>query len=219
MTTQWGWPTWDEDVAYYEPQGSTVRVAIERQRDHDRPEFEAGDPIFHVENAELVYGGRDGDGHVGVEMPLIISAMRRWNNGRAHDERMIERYIRVFLGGEPEWISSEYLAVALPSFRARHGCTGDELTAPPQTEEWQAYLDGDVWGVYLQYRCDTWVTVRDFTDVDGATITTLRTGEVVRLLGHQWRTEPGTDSWGIYGERLAKSEALSLLPKPTKEPA
>lgn len=187
------------------------RAVIVRDDYPDKPEFFAGDPILD-DTGTVVYGGeeekRDRAGkYVGLGLHWSVEAVRyayehkmvesRWAYPE-WDVRTFERYVRIFHGGTVKWINdgqrggSTYCALALPEYRKTWGSEDESvLHDEAHTEEWEAFIEGDVFAVVIQRLEDG---ACGHTDCDE----------------HQSWVEVES-VWGHYGEKYAGEAALEQL--------
>lgn len=121
---------------------------------------------------------------------------------------VVERFLRIFHGARdvrtfhysysPD--SAVYLAFDSAAMRKTWGCAEDlENGAEATATEWQAYIDGDVYGV----RVERLVKVSSVTTFDGEEVDTEE--------AEDWETVDDSVLWGLYGEEYAKEVALDQL--------
>lgn len=195
--------TWNEDdytehtLTRETPHG-VFRARVSLDEYPEPPEDYSGDPIIDTEGGRLVYGGARPSGEgVDPTVARVLEAFELTRPGRyawcgEWDVETWERYVRAFHGGTVAWITDyhtggrAYVAVALPAFRRAHGWT--DLLRPPATDEWRAFVDGEVYVVTIEKACAF--------DDDGEPI--------------EW-TELDGPVGGCYGERWAKEEAAEQL--------
>jgi hypothetical protein len=135
-------------------------------------------------------------------------AARRFvfDHGMTKGIQLFERYLRTCHGTRdfrqftysymPD--SAVYVAFDSAAMREAWGYDGDE-GAKGDAEEWQAYIDGDVYGVGVEHR-------RGYS-----TVTTYDDGETEEHSGADWSETEDGFTWGYYGREYAESEAHSLL--------
>lgn len=119
---------------------------------------------------------------------------------------LFQRYARIFHGTRdirtfrysyvPD--SVEYMALDTEALRTEWGYDGDD-GAKGDAETWQAYIDGDVYGIGLEHR-------RAYTQT-----TEYADGETVTRTGEDWEETKDGFVWGYYGREYAEAEALSML--------
>lgn len=117
-----------------------------------------------------------------------------------------KRYARIFHGTRdfrtfhysysPD--SVEYMALDSAAARTAWGYDGDD-GAEGTAHDWQAYIDGDVYGVAIERR----VNVRTVKTADGETLSDDESDE--------WDEDRDTAVWGHYGEDWAVLAARDLL--------
>ena len=185
------------------------RARIINDEDAEAPEFFAGDPIFDLRDGALRYGGHTADDtgvHYTVERvgqvlrEKVIPAPWAWRGD--WDRETFERYISIFHGGTVEWVDDDretrYVAVALPEYRRSHGCTGDYLTREPESAEWVACVEGDVWGVVVEERV---IKSTEVHAMDGCLI----------CESEEEGWEEVDSCWGYYGREYAIESAEEML--------
>ena len=178
--------------------------AIVRRDDYpDAPEFEAGCPVYAYGDVSYGYEmedspryGADSDRHSGIDFPNAFAHF--YERQRFYDALgTLDRWLRIFHGGSLRQISSTvwqgepwYLTYDTRAMRAYWGQTGEMLeTSAPEADEWQAYIDGDVYSV----------------DVEQATAFD-DDGEPVA-----WESVDFGPIHGFYGEKWAREEAEGML--------
>lgn len=125
--------------------------------------------------------------------------------GMRKGTEVFKRFLRVFHGARdirefsysysPD--SAVYVAFDTADMRAEWGCSEDATDGAEGTAaEWQAYIDGDVYGVAVERR----VTV--------SSVTTFQGEEVATDEAEEWEEIDGSDVWGHYGEAWAKEAAV-----------
>jgi hypothetical protein len=121
---------------------------------------------------------------------------------------VFQRYLTIFQGTNdyrefsysysPD--SAVYVAFDTAELRKLWGCADDRTDGAEGTAaEWQAYIDGDVYGVALERR----VTVASVTTFHGDTVATAE--------DEDWQEIDDTAVWGHYGESWATEAAIEAL--------
>ena len=132
----------------------------------------------------------------GVYVPQAADAiLTAWQ--RLDDRDTFARYLRMFHGvttvaAASNW-PTDVLVFDTADFRRHVGMTMPPADLSGERDEWQAWLDGEVYGVIVE-RHRNGTTAWD----DGTTTTT-----------EQWREVESV--WGIYGHTYALEEAAELL--------
>lgn len=102
--------------------------------------------------------------------------------------------------------SAVYVAFDSAAMRTEWACAEDATDGAEGTAaEWQAYIDGDVYGVAIERR----VSVASVTTFEGETVAADETEE--------WQEVEDSAVWGHYGETWATQAAIDALPFYTKE--
>jgi hypothetical protein len=116
---------------------------------------------------------------------------------RLDDRDMFERYLRMFHAVTTVAVASngqtDVLVFDTADFRRHVGMTTTPAEVSGERDEWQAWLDGDVYGVIVERRRAGIIAW------DDATTTTIE---------QWWEVE---SVWGIYGHTYALEEAAELL--------
>jgi hypothetical protein len=124
---------------------------------------------------------------------------------------VFERYARIFHGTRdirkfhysyaPD--SVEYVALDSFAMRQAWGLEEDSEYADSFAEgtanDWQAYIDGDVYGIAIQQK-------RSFS-----TVTTYSDGSTDETTGEEWDTLEDSEMWGHYGKDWAEQAAREAL--------
>jgi hypothetical protein len=137
------------------------------------------------------------------------SAARRFTEqfGMSDGITILERYARIFHGTRDfrdfgysySQDNVRYVVFDSAAMREAWEYDGDE-GAKGDAIEWQAYIDGDVYGVGVE-RARHWVSTTLYEDGDPEVITR----------GVSWEETEDGFVWGYYGREYAESEALSQL--------
>ena len=132
----------------------------------------------------------------GVYVPQAADAiLAAWQ--RLDDRDMFVRYLRMFHGVTTIAVASngqtDVLVFDSADFRRHVGMATTSADLCGERDEWQAWLDGEVYGVIVE-RHRNGIIAWD----DGSTTTT-----------EQWREVESV--WGIYGHTYALEEAAELL--------
>lgn len=183
------------------------RVRIEIENAPDEPYDDGGSPIIRLYRRG--YGDYQAE-QVGstsyVLDSVILEAAARW----AKEPDVFERYCRIFHGARSfEWRDSgdsrDYIYVTLDpaDWREKMGLTDEWLDAHPDVKttnltEWNAYCDGDVYGVIVEKRV-TWTREHD-DEIDGTD------GDPSM---DDWQEVSAV--WGYYGEEYATEVAREQL--------
>jgi hypothetical protein len=155
-----------------EPDGDALAPALLVPR-HSRPRFAAG-----------VY--------VPVHAAQMLAA---WSH--LSDRDLFCRYLRIYHGASTVAVANtaevDVIVFDTADFRRHVGITTPPVDLSGEKAEWQAWLDGDVYGVVVERHRTGTITWDDNT----TTATS------------QWRE---VDSmWGLFGHEYAHQEALDLL--------
>jgi hypothetical protein len=121
---------------------------------------------------------------------------------------VFKRYLTVFHGTldarefsysySPD--SAVYLAFDSADMRKTWGCADDYAEAALGTaSEWQAYIDGDVYGIAVERR----VTISSTTTFQGESVPMPDV--------ESWEEVDDSACWGYYGETYATEAAIELL--------
>jgi hypothetical protein len=124
---------------------------------------------------------------------------------------VFERYARIFHGTRdirkfhysysPD--SAEYVALDSLAMRQEWGLEEDSEYAATGAEgtasDWQAYIDGDVYGIAVQRK-------RSYS-----TVTTYSDGSTEETSGVEWETVEDSEVWGHYGKEWAEQAAREAL--------
>lgn len=195
---------WDDNYRKGTLQDGDLRAVILLDEYPDAPYFDGGDPIFD-ERGEQVYGARG---------PLVDRVGEAYAKtltsryyGREWEQETFERYVRIFHDGSVSWVRSstyqggdDYAVVALPALRREMGCSDELVNREPEAGEWQAYLDGEVFGVCVERRVNVETVIRSVG------------GEVIREVVHEdWESVEDSGVWGHYGDEYAVESAMEML--------
>lgn len=139
---------------------------------------------------------------------ILAAAQSVAYNG--NDFEKFERYLRMFHGTKViKWYESRdsrYVTFDTASWREHHGIT-DEAIKPVidqdylnsvNLDEWQAYVEGDVWGYIVEER-NNWLRVSPLNASNGTTPDMMETWEKVEA------------TWGFYGRKYAEEAAREAL--------
>jgi len=187
--------------------GTTYRARIEQDIYADEPYFCEGCPIIRVESryggldAEMTsYGAGQNDG-----LPDDASdILRRFN---AYDKRTaidtFERYLKIYHDGNlveygpNRGTDYTYVAYVTRTLWESWGNTGEVGRA--DLDEWRAYVEGDTYGVMVEYR--------PTVELDGCT-----DPEFFNVpIDHDGWTETDATCWGFYGQQYAEESAREEL--------
>ena len=124
--------------------------------------------------------------------------LRDWDN--------VARYLRMFHGATTVHVLSphhnsdaHHVIFDTPDWREMTGVTDTPADLTGDVHEWQAWLDGDVYGIVTERRVTTHTTVTD-----------AETGDVVREDdGDDWEEYDAV--WGFFGREYAEREARDTL--------
>lgn len=203
-----------EIIGYAE--GGDVRVSIARESYPGQPVFACGHPVLEV----YPRGGRvrftgygalsereDGIGHGGAAA-ILTGLVNRF--GVYKGVGVFDRYLRAFHGGSAVMTNgcsyvqdfSPYVAYStramVESWGNVLGSEGYNAGIVPTLDEWQAYIDGDVFVVVTERKA--YRIVHRYA-ADGTPLSS--GGEV------EWLEEDSVG--GFYGERWAREEAESMV--------
>lgn len=184
------------------------RAVVEQDYDAHAPYNDYGCPVFRIERS------RWGDDTLRLAAEYGEESWR--NDGILYTmsevwERMsnlpapgwidtidhVDRYLRIFHGGGAKIISSrvhqggdDFLVYDTRAMREHWGQVGETLeTSDPDAEEWQAFLDGEVYGVRVERATEF--------DMDDEPV--------------EWVEVEDTARWGHYGDDWAAEAALEAL--------
>ncbi len=197
-----GWTdwTWGDDYsrAYLPTSDPRVLAVIERDTDAIAPDGDAYAPaaFFEYRSGWTHYAPFNGATY--QDDDALDALARAMNEYGVNDER-VERYMRIFHGVEFQVVSStvhrgyDVYILDTPAHREAMGTpdtypTADYLAGDIET--WQAYLDGDVYGIGYA--------------VNEARV--LDDGEPIDL--DEW--DVTIECWGFYGDDYAMSEAVDF---------
>jgi hypothetical protein len=157
----------------------------------------AGEPDCDAQAPALVITARaqpylSTGGYVPRAADAILAAWQRLD-----DRDMFVRYLRMFHGVTTVAVASSWQTDVLvfdsADFRRHVGITNLPADLSGERHEWQAWLDGEVYGVIVErHRAGT------IAWDDGTTTTT-----------QQWREVESV--WGVYGHIFALERAAELL--------
>lgn len=204
--------TWDHADDYMsqtltrETPHGVFRAVMEVDRDPLAPEFEYGCPVYRLKRGYYGYGsevestgyGSESDRVSGVD---IQEAFSRLSEHDGYVGETVNRWLYIFHGGSCKVISSStyygdnYLVYDTRAMRESWGQTGEQLeTSAPEADEWQAYIDGEVYGI----RVERATFGMDLAGLDQPPVVV-------------WDEIEDTDCWGYYGEEWAKQAAVEAL--------
>jgi hypothetical protein len=192
---------WRETATTRETDHGVFRARVIVDEYPEPPDFEAGCPVYEVDSSpwhgpgitDRPSYGHESDKHSGVNFPAALAYFTdRFDRNGAP---VMRRYLAAFHGGGLRLIEShtdqrapQYVTYDTRAMREWWGQTGEALdTSAPEADEWQAYIDGDVYG----YAVDRAIEF----DSDGEPIDWL---EIEAC-------------WGFYGETYAKQAAIESL--------
>lgn len=178
---------------------------LKRDDDASAPDGDAYAPAYFLDGSHDWRYEQAGSTFTDDEtIARIIEARNRRVGGNYEG---LVRYARIFLGTTFELVSShvhrdyQVLVLNTPAWREHVGLDhlpyAEQLDCRPDSETWQAYLDGDVWGV-------------------GVYVDNARTDHDAPLPDHQDAYQGALDNddewmvWGYYGETYAAEEAYSI---------
>lgn len=183
-----------------------LRVVLVADYDADEPYNDGGSPILRLDaDGRDVYGdtrksAEQTGGTSYVVHERIIEAAEKWATS---EPDVFERYLRVFHGvTDVVWFGSHsyqggysYVSFDPADWRESMGLTTEHLAAHPgikvvNVDEYQAHLDGDVYGYVVEER-EVW----DTRNSEGAIVATMETWETV------------DSCFGFYGHKYAEEEA------------
>lgn len=128
------------------------------------PEFEAGYPVIQL--TQKSYYPRT-DGHVyGQEVAGMEWALDKFLMDTDDGYEVFARYLRIFHDGDAVVISRPtsreygYVVYGTRSLLDSWGCTADS-PVEPEAKEWEAYIEGDVYGIVIERRTLTETTIFD----------------------------------------------------------
>jgi hypothetical protein len=126
--------------------------------------------------------------------------------GMSDGMAVFERYLRIFHGATDvrsvtsSWDRSYvvYMVFATSEMLEEWGCSPEyaPTAAEGTADEWQAYIDGDVYGIAVEKHVAYATTYSDGRET---------------VTGTVWDPIVDTEVWGHYGEEYARSEALLAL--------
>lgn len=178
-----------------------VRVRLVWQTDPEHPDGDALPPVVRIPDyrgdAEYVSDYRPAD----LDASRLGEAWRQLN-----DWEKLERWLRMFYGATTVHQFGNNRDVTLvmfdtPDWREHVGAEvkDGKVDLSGDRAEWQAWLDGDVYGVIVETRATASTVVRDSV-----------TGEVIRESEDEvWEHEDA--SYGYYGTEHAELEARQQL--------
>lgn len=147
--------------------------ATVRQDDYpEAPDFDCGCPVFRVSGNrfytglgladEPEYGGDSwkNDGLVANDLHAAVDYFSRAFGRDALE--VTDRWLHIFHGGSLKTLSSrvdrsgdDFVTYDTRAMRAYWGQTGEMLeTSDPEAEEWQAYIDGEVFTIAVEQAGD-----------------------------------------------------------------
>lgn len=154
---------------------STYRATVRQDEYPLEPVHEYGDPVIRVEArywdgvtaAYTGYGSHSvkDDGLSFDATDVIERFAGTLGTSSASDVcELFDRYLRIFHGGSARLISSrlhyggpDYIVYDTRAMREARGCTGEYLDrSDPSGEEWQAYIDGEVFYIEIERREVDW---------------------------------------------------------------
>lgn len=184
------------------------RASIVLDESPHEPEFEYGVPVLRL---DPLYWGGARVSHTGYGQASSdrdgLEHTAEYVLGRFIDQYgvsdgvdIFERYIRAFHGGQVNVLSlgdsRHYGHVAYTTAAMASHWGTDNLSA--DVEEYQAWLDGDVFGIVIERK------VVDFHEVRGLNGDLIRSEEI-----ETW--DEIESVWGYYGERYATESAREQL--------
>lgn len=196
----------------------------------DAPENEFGCPVFRMSRGYYGYGapeatgyGSESDKASGVDIESAYAHFEERSRGLYETVDALSRWLRIFHGGSVKVIAStvhqggdSFLTYDTRAMRERWGQTGDMLeTSDPEADEWQAYIDGEVYGIRVERATfgPHELTTGHFTgaatcaNCNDADLDMSETCDEAT----EWHEIEGTDCWGYYGEEWAKQAAIGAL--------
>lgn len=178
------------------------RAVIIRDEYPDAPDWDMQAAVIRFDSARIESKTDATSGFMGAAQRFAS------RYGMSDGILTLERYARIFHGTRDFRVfgysysrdNVVYVAFDSAAMRAEWGCSADaDNTAKGDAETWQAYIDGDVYGIAVEQRAAT-MTTRVYPD-----------GTQTETLGEVWETVDGSDVWGYYGEEDARAEALADL--------
>lgn len=184
--------------------GYAYRARVEQDIYPDAPENCGGCPVIHMRHdyygfvgAEMTgygYGSAQDDG-TGRDMGAVLTELtKRWG---ANAVPVLDRWLKIFHGGSAIQLSPSYyqggdlfVTYDTRAMRESWGQTGQALETPaPDGEEWQAYLDGEVYVMSVERA--------EYSEEDDWN-------------GFDWETVEGPRG-GYYGQKYAEEVAQEEL--------
>ena len=164
----------------------TFRACVRQDECPDAPDYEVAYPVFRVTSSRYYSGpgldskpelGEDSAKHDGLPYDLgyAVDHFARTVGGRDTLD-VTDRWLRIFHGGSLKVLSStmhqggdDFVTYDTRAMRAYWGLAGVLLeTSDPEADEWQSYLDGDVYSVGIERQVlddpsdePTWEPVED----------------------------------------------------------
>lgn len=143
------------------------RAVVKVDEYPDAPEFECGDPVLRLSGG-YHYGRSLGDAEYGND---ILDAARAWGHFEEHAYQRdtfetFDRWLRIFHDGSATKVQSsayqggdEFLVYTCRELLLANGHTDESIARlenadVPETAEWQAYIDGDVYGIDVERAVD-----------------------------------------------------------------
>lgn len=181
------------------------RAVIEVDQYAEAPDFDMGCPVFRINTSRYWSYGVSLDDKPeigdsswmadGVDIHAALDHFSERGNGRPLE--MLDRWLRIFHGGSCTTIHStmhqggdDFLVYDTRAMRESWGQTGETLeTSDPESPEWQAFIDGEVFGIRVEQG-------RDFDDDGDPQV---------------WDEVDDSACWGYYSEEYARQAALEQL--------
>lgn len=173
------------------------RVKIVADEYPQEPEFEAGCPVLYV--PFRYYDGRvhfQGYGKDLIDgeraLSYLVGQLGRWEGIEA-----FERWVRIFHGGDVTSFDSRegtHIAYTSLAHYEEWGLDPESEHAKADISEWQAYVEGDVWGVVVEEMVTTRTIRRDSMGRFMSDTTDVDWDEIESV-------------WGYYGHEYAVEEA------------
>ena len=202
------WTEADNYTRYYLPTDDPrVLAVIERDEEPHAPDGDALAPAFYVEYRGGYRVSKAGDTFQDDESEALAE---RWVEARDHfrhaagyrhdglsiglivrSEEVLERWLRIFYQESYALVERQDATVLLLDTQGFRSHVGIEADAPSdlsgESKEWEAYLDGEVYGVGYAVNTERVLDDGEEIDLDDFEVT--------------------IECWGFYGEDYAKETA------------
>lgn len=175
---------------YRAADGTPFWVAVVRDDDPQQPEYDGGCPVFEVGIHEATHTGY-GNYYAKAHQARLEECLSKFvcEYGRRKGIETFERYVAIFHDGaiaECQGSEGPYVAVITQTLWEAWGNEGAVQTDVVEIKEWEAWLDGEVFG-YVLFQGEHLCTCPEHSNLD-----------VLNQLG---------SCWGFYGETNYAHEA------------